>query len=62
MQLLVNDTAGLMDALKIQKADVFGYSLGSNIAEQFAITYTEKVNTCCCCCSLVGMLNGYNNV
>jgi pimeloyl-ACP methyl ester carboxylesterase len=44
MQLLVNDTAGLMDALKIQKADVFGYSLGSNIAEQFAITYTEKVN------------------
>ena len=28
MELLANDTAGLMDALKIQKADVFGYSLG----------------------------------
>ena len=24
-----NDTAGLLDALKIQKADVLGYSLGS---------------------------------
>jgi alpha/beta hydrolase fold len=34
MQLLANDTAGLMDALKIQKANVFGYSLGSYIAQQ----------------------------
>lgn len=25
---LANDTAGLMDALRIQKADVLGYSLG----------------------------------
>jgi pimeloyl-ACP methyl ester carboxylesterase len=44
MQLLANDTAGLMDALKIQKADVFGYSLGGETAQQFTISYPEKVN------------------
>ena len=33
-----------MDALKIQQANVFGYSLGGDIAQQFAINYPEKVN------------------
>ena len=36
IQLLANDTAGLLDALKIPKADVMGYSLGGFIAQQFA--------------------------
>jgi alpha/beta hydrolase fold len=31
-QQLANDTAGLLDALKIPKADVMGYSLGSYLA------------------------------
>jgi pimeloyl-ACP methyl ester carboxylesterase len=44
MQLLANDTAGLLDALKIQKADVLGYSLGSYIAQQLAITHPGKVD------------------
>jgi pimeloyl-ACP methyl ester carboxylesterase len=44
MKVLANDTAGLLDALKIQKADVLGYSLGSYIAQQLAITHPEKVN------------------
>ncbi len=44
-QQLANDTVGLLDALKIQKADVLGYSLGSSIAQQFAIMYPEKVNS-----------------
>ena len=33
-----------MDALKIQKADVLGYSLGSFVAQQLAVTHPEKVN------------------
>ena len=33
-----------MDALKIQKVDVLGLSLGSYIAQQLTITYPEKVN------------------
>jgi pimeloyl-ACP methyl ester carboxylesterase len=37
-------TAGLLDALKIPKADVLGYSLGSFVAQQLVVTYPEKVN------------------
>ena len=44
MQLLANDTAGLLDTLKIPKADVMGYSLGSFIAQQFAVMHPEKIN------------------
>ena len=44
-QQLANDVAGLLDALKIPKADVMGYSLGSYIAQQITIMYPDKVNT-----------------
>ena len=44
-QQLANDAAGLLDALKIPKADVMGYSLGSYIAQQLTIMYPDKVNT-----------------
>jgi pimeloyl-ACP methyl ester carboxylesterase len=43
-QQLANDSAGLLDALKIPKADVMGYSLGSFIAQQFTVSYPDKVN------------------
>jgi pimeloyl-ACP methyl ester carboxylesterase len=45
IQLVANDTAGLMDALKIQEANVLGYSLGSFITQQFAVTYPDKVTS-----------------
>ena len=45
VQLLANDTAGLMDALKIQKANILGYSLGSFITQQFAIMHPDKVSS-----------------
>ena len=38
---LANDTAGLLHALKIQKADILGYSLGSFIA-QAAYSYASR--------------------
>jgi pimeloyl-ACP methyl ester carboxylesterase len=44
IQQLANDTSGLLDALKIQKANVLGYSLGSFVAQQLAATHPEKVN------------------
>jgi pimeloyl-ACP methyl ester carboxylesterase len=44
MQQLANDTAGLLDALKIPKADVMGHSLGSLISQAFTISYPEKVS------------------
>jgi len=43
-QQLGNDTAGLLDALKIPKADVMGYSLGSYLAQQLTMMYPDKVN------------------
>lgn len=42
---LANDTAGLMDALQIQKADVLGYSLGSYLAQQLTVGHPDKVNS-----------------
>ena len=45
MEQLANDTAGLLDALKIEKADVLGYSLGSSIAQKFAVMHPEKINS-----------------
>jgi len=40
---LANDTAGLLDALKIPKADVMGYSLGGHIAQAFTVSYPDLV-------------------
>jgi pimeloyl-ACP methyl ester carboxylesterase len=45
IQLLANDTAGLMDGLKIQQANVLGYSLGTFTTQQFAITHPDKVSS-----------------
>jgi pimeloyl-ACP methyl ester carboxylesterase len=39
-----DDTAGLLDVLKIQKADVLGFSMASFIAQQLALLHPEKVN------------------
>ena len=44
-QQIANDTAGLLDALKIPKADVMGYSLGSYLAQQLTMMYPDKVNS-----------------
>jgi len=60
IQLLANDTAGLLDALNIDKADVFGYSLGSFIAQQFAVMYPEKTNSLILVASMCGGKDGIN--
>ena len=39
-----NDTAGLMDALGIEKAHILGWSMGSFVAQELAIRYPERVN------------------
>jgi pimeloyl-ACP methyl ester carboxylesterase len=38
------DTAGLLDRLRIQKADVLGWSLGSYIAQELTLANPDKVN------------------
>lgn len=44
VQQFANDTNGLLDALKIQKADVLGHSMGTFVAQQLAVMHPEKVN------------------
>jgi pimeloyl-ACP methyl ester carboxylesterase len=39
-----DDVAGLLEFLKIEKADIFGFSNGGNTAMQLAIRHPEKVN------------------
>jgi pimeloyl-ACP methyl ester carboxylesterase len=40
---LADDVAGLLDYLKIERADIIGYSLGGGVAMQCAIRHPEKV-------------------
>ena len=40
---LANDTAGLLEALKIKKADVIGWSMGGMIVQELALAYPDKV-------------------
>jgi pimeloyl-ACP methyl ester carboxylesterase len=44
IEQFANDTAGLLDALKIQKADVVGSSMGTFIAQELTLLHPEKVN------------------
>jgi pimeloyl-ACP methyl ester carboxylesterase len=39
-----NDTSGLLDALSIDKADILGWSMGSFIAQELALTNPDKVD------------------
>jgi len=39
-----DDTAALMDALKIDKANVLGWSLGTYVAQEFALAYPRKTD------------------
>lgn len=41
---LADDVAAFMDAVDVEKADIFGYSMGAAAALQLAIRHPEKVN------------------
>ncbi len=41
---LADDVAVFMDAVELEKADVFGYSMGAGAGLQLAIRHPEKVN------------------
>ena len=43
-QNLADDVAAFMNAVGVEKADVFGYSMGAEAGLQFAIHHPEKVN------------------
>jgi 3-oxoadipate enol-lactonase len=51
---MADDAAGLLEALKIPKADVFGISMGGAIAQQFALKYPNKLKNLILGCTMAG--------
>jgi pimeloyl-ACP methyl ester carboxylesterase len=41
---MADDLAALLDALKIEKAHILGFSMGGYIAQEFALKYPARVN------------------
>jgi len=44
IELFADDVAGLMNALGIKKANVLGWSMGTNVAQELVLRHPEKVN------------------
>ncbi|GAG58408.1 unnamed protein product, partial [marine sediment metagenome] len=44
MEVFVDDIAGLMDYIEIDKAHIVGWSLGGKIVQNFALKYPERVD------------------
>ena len=44
IEMMADDTAGLMNVLNISKAHIVGFSMGGMIAQRFALKYPEKTN------------------
>jgi pimeloyl-ACP methyl ester carboxylesterase len=44
VEQLADDSAGLLDALKISKSNVLGWSMGGMIAQELALRHPNKVN------------------
>ena len=51
IEMMADDTAGLMQALQIEKAHLIGYSMGGQIAAIFAEKYPEKISKMIACVS-----------
>jgi pimeloyl-ACP methyl ester carboxylesterase len=49
IEMMADDVSGLMQALKLEKSHLIGYSMGGQIAAKFAEKYPEKINKMIAC-------------
>ena len=50
-QMMADDTVGLMDHLRIEKAHVMGASMGGMIAQELAINYPDRISKLVLACT-----------
>ena len=56
------DSAGLLDALKINESDVLRYSMGGMIAQQLTLNYPDKVDNLIIYASYCGENNRFHQI
>jgi len=54
MRQFARDTAGLMEALGVERAHVMGVSMGGMVAQELALNHPEKVDRLVLCCTFCG--------
>lgn len=54
IEQFADDTAGLIDAVGIQRAHVLGVSMGGMIAQELALNHPERVDRLVLCCTYCG--------
>jgi 3-oxoadipate enol-lactonase len=52
--LMASDAAAVLDAVGIERAHIFGVSMGGMIAEEFALQYPERVDSLILGCTAAG--------
>jgi pimeloyl-ACP methyl ester carboxylesterase len=57
MAMFADDTVGVLDALGIERAHVFGISMGGMIAQEFTLRYPQRVKTLTLGCTSCGGQN-----
>jgi pimeloyl-ACP methyl ester carboxylesterase len=56
-KMMAADARGLLDAIGVDKAHIFGVSMGGTIAQEFALNYPDKVISLILGCTLCGGKN-----
>jgi len=58
MDMLTDDAAGLLDALGVDRAHIYGHSMGGAIAQHLALRYPEKTASLVLACTSCGGRHG----